>query len=165
MGWTVISTTSIDADSFITETLMIELRDNLEYLFDSAPRCGEFLTPVRLVVARGNESFLATFDSGSVARMTEATIEFDVDSTDGDPNFLDNDIRIYLSVVESEITSVLDWYTNYIHATPYVEFGSITQNTFVLGCIGLRGDFGGTETDGFEGIVQWLATGFPASGE
>lgn len=86
-NWTTIPDTDTDADSPLTESLLTDMKENCEYLFETAVRSGMHGAPhVRTALARG---FVEASYSGGASDTgwQEVTITYATDSLDGDPNF------------------------------------------------------------------------------
>jgi len=160
MSWVTLTSGQTDAESSINDTLMDQIRDNEDYLFDSAVRGGALTSPVRLALARGEKTGLSIAATNQIGATgiyrggTSVTITFATDADDGDPDFSVQP-RVYVQFYsqDADMTS-----TNYCLVTPFVYSDSTTTAVVYL-----NGWAPASTT--ISGNLYWTAIGIPQSGE
>lgn len=86
--WTVIPDTDTDADSPLTESLLTDMKENSEYLFETMTRSGTHGAPhTRTAMARGVVTDSASTNGSGDTAWQEAAVSYATDSLDGDPDF------------------------------------------------------------------------------
>jgi hypothetical protein len=158
MSWVTLTSGQTDAESPVNDTIMDQIRDNEDYLFDSAVRGGTLTSPVRLAVARGEKTSLsiaATTQTAGIYRGgTSVTITFATDADDGDPDFsVQPRVYVQFKSQDADMTS-----TNYCLVTPFVYSDSPTTAVVYL-----NGWAPASTT--ITGNLYWTAIGIPQSGE
>jgi hypothetical protein len=149
MGWTDISDSRIDADSFVNVGLVGDMTANPVYNHDHAIRSGTHTTGARTCMARGKTQF----SWSDVTTGTQA-VSFS-DALDGDPNFLAAPV---VSMRLEESPAGEDWVSNG-PATVYLEDDTLDEAGFTA-----RVDFSGSAFDP-TGWVHWIAIGEVQAGE
>jgi hypothetical protein len=160
MGWTDIADSAFDADSPITEDLLEDIVENVEYEHERALRCGIHATGVRLAMARGKKAFSFSADGSGYGSAT-ATVTFSSDALDGDPNFTSAPV-VYMCLEEDDADTA--WLvTGGINADEWIAHISDTPST--TGFTAKVAAKSLTASQDYDGFFNWIAIGAVTAGE